>query len=162
MRVPLPLHMIPTPIRLNTSWHLTLPPGLSDPRGTPRTESGSLGLDGVSGYCRTGSRLPAPSRASVAVGVSLQVHLFVTSPIRHSLSTKMLSEYPPLPVHADLHPLLLEDLGELQAGELASLVGVEHLRLPTGQRFPPAPQRKSRPPVCWTAARPPRTGCASP
>ena len=34
---------------------------------------------------------------------------------------------PPFPVLADLHPVLLGDLGELQAGELASLVGIEYL-----------------------------------
>jgi len=41
-----------------------------------------------------------------------------------------------LAVHADLHVVILEHLGELDAGELASLVGVEDLRWAVlGERF---------------------------
>ena len=34
--------------------------------------------------------------------------------------------------------------------------------IPDDPAPPAAPRRKSPPPACWTIARPPRTGCASP
>ena len=46
--------------------------------------------------------------------------------VRHNRSTKMLSRWR-LPIHADLHPVFLQRLDELPAGELATLVRVKHL-----------------------------------
>ena len=67
-------------------------------------------------------------------GVGFQVDLLILHRPPQSLHEDVVL-VPPLAVHADLHPLLLEDLGELQAGELAALVGVEHLRLALTQGF---------------------------
>ena len=61
------------------------------------------------------------------VGVALQVHILILH-LRHKRSTKMLSKRPPAPVHADRHVFALEHAGEHIAGELRTLVAVEHLR----------------------------------
>ena len=61
------------------------------------------------------------------VGVSFQVHLFILHCAPQPLHEDVVG-IPPLPVRADLHLMVLKDLGELTAGELAPLVGVEHLR----------------------------------
>ena len=59
-RVRVLLAMIPVLVPLNFSLPLIPLPEHRWPRGTSRPGSGSPGLDGVSGHCRTGSRLPLP------------------------------------------------------------------------------------------------------
>ena len=62
------------------------------------------------------------------VGVGFQVHLLVLHRPPQPLHENVVG-VPALPVHADLDPVFLQHMGELQAGELAPLVGVEDLRL---------------------------------
>ena len=62
------------------------------------------------------------------VGVGFQVHLLVLHGAPQPLHEGVVV-VPPLPVHADLHPVFLQYLSEFQAGELTALVGVEHLRM---------------------------------
>ena len=68
------------------------------------------------------------------VGVGFQVHLLVLHCAPQPLQ-KDVFDVPPLTIHADPHPSILKNLGELPAGELAPLVGVEHLRPSPLQRF---------------------------
>ena len=130
MRAPALLTVVPLST-VNTSFRQVIPPELPAPRGAPRPVSCSPGPDGASGGCRTGSSPPIPCGLP-RVGVSLQVHLFVFHRPPQTLHEDVVG-VSPLPVHADLHPVVLEDLSELQAGELAPLVGVEHFRLAIAQ-----------------------------
>ena len=47
---------------------------------------------------------------------------------RHRRSMKMLSMHRPRPVYGDCNAGIPEHIGELKAGELAALIGVEYLR----------------------------------
>ena len=68
------------------------------------------------------------------VGVGFQVHLLILHGAPQPLHEDVVG-VPALPVHADLHPVFLQHLSELQAGELTPLVGVEDLRLALPQRL---------------------------
>ena len=62
------------------------------------------------------------------VGLGFQVHLLVLHRPPQPLHEDVVG-VAPFPVHADLHPVFLQHMGELQAGKLTPLVGVEDLRL---------------------------------
>ena len=126
--------MIPTPAPVDYPSPLNYPPWHSWPRGTPPLGSGSPGPGGASGRCRTGTRRPVPSgqprRWRKLSGTPPRIH---GAP--QPLYNKGVVGIPPLPAHADLHAAVLQDMGELPAGELAPLVGVEHLRPTLPQRL---------------------------
>ena len=69
-----------------------------------------------------------------SVGVSLQVHLLVLHGAPQTLHQDVVA-VASLPIHADLHPVFLQRLDELPAGELAALVGVKHLGPALTQRL---------------------------
>ena len=125
MRVPPLRHKIPRLPPATTSQLLTLHFGAPAPERTPRPGSGSPGLGRVSGYCRTGSRLPVPVGPLEGVDVGFQVDLLVLHRPPKPLHEDV-AGVPALPVHADLHSAVLEDLGEFPAGEPAPIC----LRLP--------------------------------
>ena len=68
------------------------------------------------------------------VGVGFQTHLLILHCAPQTLHKDIVG-VPPLPVHADLHPVFLQHMGERQADELTALVGVEDLRLALPQRL---------------------------
>ena len=74
-----------------------------------------------------------PSAGLNAVAVGLQVDLLVLHRPPQPLD-KYVVLAPAPAVHADLHPVVLEYLPELAAGELAPLVASEHLRPSPAQR----------------------------
>ena len=69
-----------------------------------------------------------------SAGVGFQVHLFVLHRAPQPLHEDVVA-VASLPIHADLHLVVLQRLGELPAGELAPLLGVEHLRPALPQRI---------------------------
>ena len=87
------------------------------PGGTPRLGSSFPGPDGPPGHCRTGNRSQFPP-GLLGVGVGLQVNILVLHRPPQPLHEDIVG-IPTFPVHADLHSVVLEDLGELPAGELA-------------------------------------------
>ena len=125
--------MIPTPVPVD------LPSPSIPPRGIPRPVElfgwgpvaqslmGSL----IVVELEVGAQFPPGIRGE---GVSFQVHLLVFHGAPQPLHEYVVSILP-LPVHADLHAMVLQDMGELPAGELAPLVGVEHLRPTLPQRL---------------------------
>ena len=78
-----------------------------------------------------GAQLPL---GLTGTGVSFQVHLLVFHRAPQPLHEDAV-RVPPLPLHADLDPVVLKYPGELTAGELAALAGVEHLRPALPQRL---------------------------
>ena len=109
------------------------PPEHSWLGGTPRLGSGIPKPGGASGCCRTGSRHPVLSwlhwRWCGLSGTPPR-----TSPCAIAVPRRC-CRGSALPVHAYLQPVFLQHPDDPPAGELAALVGAEHLRLPTGQRL---------------------------
>lgn len=68
------------------------------------------------------------------VGVGLQVHLFVLHSTPQPLHKDVVGVLS-LSGHADFHPMFLQHLDEFRAGELGTLVGVEHLPPALTQRL---------------------------
>ena len=74
-----------------------------------------------------------PSFWNVRVGMEIDLLIFDRPP--EALHDDVVSPGA-FAVHADLHACVSEDLRELQAGELAALIGIEDLRPPeTGKGF---------------------------
>ncbi|CAI09262.1 hypothetical protein ebA5509 [Aromatoleum aromaticum EbN1] len=67
--------------------------------------------------------------------IGLEVHLFVFHALPQPLDEDVVAPAA-LAVHADLDAVVFEQVGEIGAGELASLIGVEDLRAAVAmQRF---------------------------
>ena len=127
------LRMIPIPVGPSTSF-------TSDPLLLPKAgcritppASGSPGPDEASvRFVVEPEVFPQLPVCFNAIGIGFQVHLLILHRPPQPLHEDVVP-VPPLPVRADPHAPTLEDLGELQADELAPLVGVEHLRLALAQ-----------------------------
>ena len=60
----------------------------------------------------------------------------------------------PASIHADLDPVIPQHPGELVAGELRALIGIEDAGLAEpGERLARAPRHRTPPSACLTAAR---------
>ena len=131
MRVPEVLPVVLLQYRLNTSFHYT-------PLLRLQAPVEHLGPGPVAqGLMRPKSIVEPevvfqPPLGLEDVGVGFQVHFFVLHCPPQPLHEDVVLVRP-LPVHAGSHAAVLEDLGELPTGELASLVSVEHLRLALAQ-----------------------------
>ena len=127
------------------------------PMATTRsTESLRLGIAQITGTARN-------LRIGwwTGFGVSFQVHLLILHGAPQPLHEDVV-EAASLSVHADLHPVFLQRLDELPAGELATPVGVKHLGLALPQRLLQGIDAEVGLQGVGTIAGPPRTGCASP
>ena len=100
-------------------------PLLQARRGRPPPAYGSPGPEAASGVVEP-EGLSQPSGGLKAVGVGLQVDLFVLHRPALPLD-KYVVLVPASAIQADLHRVILEYLRELAAGELTSLVGVEYI-----------------------------------
>ena len=141
MRIPVLLSVVLRWYRVKISFHYTRLPRPPALHGTPRPGPVAQGLMGPQLVVEQ-EVVFQPPLGLQDVGVGFQVHLFVLHRPPQSLHEDVVG-VPTLPVHADLHTSVLEDLGELQAGELAPLVGIEHLRLVHTQSLLQSPGAKA-------------------
>ena len=164
-RVRMLLAMIPLLVRANFSCPSIPPPEHSWPPGTPWSGSYSPGLDGVSGHCRTGSRLPLHSvlrwRWRRLSGTLPLISASAYFSVRHNRATNMLAVYRPFPCLLIFTPCsgsvwVNSRLVNWLPWSVLKTSGWTCLMA----YFKASTQKPA--PGCWTIARSPRTGGTSP